>query len=749
MPRKRKRRIAKLNSQDLKEFVPPGGSFSANAASLAAQSDGSYEQVEVGRDDNSNPRQQETSLPSSMNWNIGTKTKIRVSLRGRSGSTQTASAQQSARQPTHDSEVAQGSREDTVKDDHKAQIDLAVAEGRRLYIGNVAYATTEADLRDFFRDYSIDDLKIPVNPRTSRSVGYAFVTLSSSVEAVRAVEQLNGSLVADRKLSVQLASPGKAKQDPDPKSGQLRKKAKAKQALNHDTGKESSSKPSTNETLVFPDPCTSGTDPVPSADGYRGSETDEHSHSDPIPQLDPFHQPDKFKLPSSGGQPLERRISASRDEDGVLVNIQDESEHESGEITDSRNSTPDSPQHAAYHPFGLDGANSDDESDAEEEGESAEESPENSDAMMDYAKSTVLSGESGYRHPPQVDLAESSRPRTLAQLDQADLELQLRYFHIAKARSQVDLNEPVRCLICTREGHVAANCENMKCKRCGEKNAHSTWNCPLSPVCSRCNEAGHSGLACPSMTKRPYIAAICGMCQRKGHVETDCELRWRTSGGPWESNLEDKRIRFECYECGRSGHLGNDCPTRRPGKPKGSSSWTYHRPPHQTQKARQGISIKGRAQLQQQEPITIDDSGDDEANFHRPKVAAKAGARSGQIRIMAGSGAKSQNQLASNDYRQRDEKFGGRQRSASPRRLDYDVPQTYRRNGDPGIYLPPLEHAPYSFGRPYQQPPLPREPLPYRRSSPPVPVEARRSNAGQTYRPMPSSARQAWRQFRT
>lgn len=30
-----------------------------------------------------------------------------------------------------------------------------VAEGRRLYIGNLAYATTEGDLNDFFKGYLV------------------------------------------------------------------------------------------------------------------------------------------------------------------------------------------------------------------------------------------------------------------------------------------------------------------------------------------------------------------------------------------------------------------------------------------------------------------------------------------------------------------------------------------------------------------------------------------------------------------
>lgn len=31
----------------------------------------------------------------------------------------------------------------------------SAAEGRRLYIGNLAYATTEGDLKDFFQDFPV------------------------------------------------------------------------------------------------------------------------------------------------------------------------------------------------------------------------------------------------------------------------------------------------------------------------------------------------------------------------------------------------------------------------------------------------------------------------------------------------------------------------------------------------------------------------------------------------------------------
>lgn len=50
-----------------------------------------------------------------------------------------------------------------------------------------------------------ENVTIPINPRTRRSVGYAFVTVSSSEEADRATSQLSGHEIQDRKVSVQRA----------------------------------------------------------------------------------------------------------------------------------------------------------------------------------------------------------------------------------------------------------------------------------------------------------------------------------------------------------------------------------------------------------------------------------------------------------------------------------------------------------------------------------------------------------------
>lgn len=46
---------------------------------------------------------------------------------------------------------------------------------------------------------------IPVNPRTKRPVGYAFVDIASCLQAQRATLELSGQYLLERKISVQLA----------------------------------------------------------------------------------------------------------------------------------------------------------------------------------------------------------------------------------------------------------------------------------------------------------------------------------------------------------------------------------------------------------------------------------------------------------------------------------------------------------------------------------------------------------------
>lgn len=50
-----------------------------------------------------------------------------------------------------------------------------------------------------------EEATIPTNPRTSRPVGYAFVDLKKAEDAQKAIENLSGKDILERKVSVQLA----------------------------------------------------------------------------------------------------------------------------------------------------------------------------------------------------------------------------------------------------------------------------------------------------------------------------------------------------------------------------------------------------------------------------------------------------------------------------------------------------------------------------------------------------------------
>lgn len=40
-------------------------------------------------------------------------------------------------------------------DNHEEAVAAGAADGRRVYVGNLAYATTEEQLKDFFKDFSV------------------------------------------------------------------------------------------------------------------------------------------------------------------------------------------------------------------------------------------------------------------------------------------------------------------------------------------------------------------------------------------------------------------------------------------------------------------------------------------------------------------------------------------------------------------------------------------------------------------
>jgi len=75
--------------------------------------------------------------------------------------------------------------------------------GRRLYVGNLSYNTTEMDLRDAFGQFgTVADAKVVMDRDTGRPRGFAFVEMSSDQEAQEAIAQLNGRELDGRTINV-------------------------------------------------------------------------------------------------------------------------------------------------------------------------------------------------------------------------------------------------------------------------------------------------------------------------------------------------------------------------------------------------------------------------------------------------------------------------------------------------------------------------------------------------------------------
>ena len=76
----------------------------------------------------------------------------------------------------------------------------------KLYVGNVSYDATEADLRELFEPCgAISDFFLAIDRYTGRSRGFAFVTYEDDKAAEEAIEKLHGTDFFGRSLVVNVA----------------------------------------------------------------------------------------------------------------------------------------------------------------------------------------------------------------------------------------------------------------------------------------------------------------------------------------------------------------------------------------------------------------------------------------------------------------------------------------------------------------------------------------------------------------
>jgi cold-inducible RNA-binding protein len=76
--------------------------------------------------------------------------------------------------------------------------------GKRLYVGNLSYSTSEMDLRDAFASTGeeVTDAKIVLDRESGRPRGFAFVEMATDAGAQKAIETLNGKELQGRAIAV-------------------------------------------------------------------------------------------------------------------------------------------------------------------------------------------------------------------------------------------------------------------------------------------------------------------------------------------------------------------------------------------------------------------------------------------------------------------------------------------------------------------------------------------------------------------
>jgi RNA recognition motif-containing protein len=80
--------------------------------------------------------------------------------------------------------------------------------GKRIYVGNLSFETTDGALEELFAQYgAVQSAQVLMDRDTGRSKGFGFVEMKSDQEALEAIAGLNGAQFGGRSLTVNEARP--------------------------------------------------------------------------------------------------------------------------------------------------------------------------------------------------------------------------------------------------------------------------------------------------------------------------------------------------------------------------------------------------------------------------------------------------------------------------------------------------------------------------------------------------------------
>ncbi len=79
---------------------------------------------------------------------------------------------------------------------------------KKLYVGNLSYGTTEAQIRELFAQAGeISEINLITDRETGRPKGFGFVEMATEEGSKEAIKRFNGYLLDERTLTVNEARP--------------------------------------------------------------------------------------------------------------------------------------------------------------------------------------------------------------------------------------------------------------------------------------------------------------------------------------------------------------------------------------------------------------------------------------------------------------------------------------------------------------------------------------------------------------
>jgi len=97
-------------------------------------------------------------------------------------------------------------------------IEKSKDTGKTVYIGNLNYRRDEEGIKFLFSKFGkVKSIEIMVDPDSEKKLGYAFVRMYRTSEALLAIKALNGKIVDGRTLKVSEANDRFTEKAPQPK----------------------------------------------------------------------------------------------------------------------------------------------------------------------------------------------------------------------------------------------------------------------------------------------------------------------------------------------------------------------------------------------------------------------------------------------------------------------------------------------------------------------------------------------------